>query len=393
MSERTNEFRGSNMPQLINASSNIVLRRGPGALLVAPHTAPAAPLERAERWGRELYTAPFCFDVRVVVNGAARRVPLVFDEGAPLPDITRALTLVAGAGGFDARVARVHTTEAQLWLGASRRAREGARRVRACTRELLSLATDALPLRFRHEPLAIELHATPRGTLSLHLSLEVPHSAALDEALRIAARVVALELAPAGVSPSVGVSYRQTERIVVRTRLDVDSLLSDALDAAHAEGALLHDPNAVTQALQALGAATHDAALARAHNSLIESAIVAVALALGNAPERVVADAETYAARHAGCEPLCRWRLLGDALHGELQLPLDIETHGRWRVPGAANAPHDGATRDIAQLAACVGMAASLLAVEDAIATRAPAARLELSADGSGPAPASRARA
>jgi hypothetical protein len=365
------------MPQLINAPSNIVPRPGPQALLVAPLSAPDETLERVERWGRELYTAPFCFDVRVVVNGAARRVPLVFEEGAPLLDITRALALVAGAGGFDARVARVRTTEAQLWLGASRRSPEGARRIRACTSELLSLATDALPLRFRHEPLAIELHATPRGALSLHLSLEAPHSAALDEALRIAARVVALELAPAGLSPSVGVSYRQTERIVVRTRLDVESLLCDALDAARADGALLHDPSAVTQALQALGAAAHDAGLARAHNALIESAIAAVALALGNAPERVVADAETYAARHAGCEPLCRWRLLGDALHGELQLPLDIETHGRWRAPGAELTPRDSATHDIAQLAACVGMAASVLAVEDAIATRAPAARLD----------------
>jgi hypothetical protein len=323
-----------------------------------------------------LYTAPFGFVLHPLVNQRARCVPLVLDHPADLAVVSRALELVAAEGGFDARIRRVWQVEARIRLSAAPAATEVMARLRDQTDELLQIATPAIPACARGDvPLALELSspAPDEVRLRLHLETVTSDDERLEAGLHDAARAIApLLIDVAGVRPSVRVSRVSSERAQVSCRIGRERLLASALSFAGLDGQRSAE-QAVARAAAALAAGEADAAIATAHNALIERGIAAVALALGNAPARVARGLEQHAARRGGCAPLCRWRLRDDAIEGELELPIELATHGRWQLseidPDASLALD--AARDIALLAACIGMAASLIALEDAVRARA----------------------
>jgi hypothetical protein len=181
--------------------------------------------------------------------------------------------------------------------------------------------------------------------------------------------------------PSVRISSKSVERVCVSCHISRDRLLASALSPADGERRP-RSTRAIDRAAAALAVGARDVAIASAHNAMIEHAIAAVALALGSAPGRVTRAVEQHAMRWGRCAPICNWRVRDDIVEGELELPLDIPTHGRRRVdsPNAdssrdsvTTAPHRefDPSRDIAVLAACIGMAASLIALEDAVRARA----------------------
>jgi hydroxymethylglutaryl-CoA reductase len=99
----------------------------------------------------------------------------------------------------------------------------------------------------------------------------------------------------------------------------------------------------------------------------------AVVIATGNDWRAVEAGAHAYAARDGSYAPLCTWRADGDALVGELELPLSLGT------VGGPSRVHDGArmglrivsvqsATELAMVAASVGMASNLAALR-ALAT------------------------
>ncbi len=197
---------------------------------------------------------------------------------------------------------------------------------------------------------------------------------ALERALDLVAREGGFDARVASRVDSAASRTRSSVAlIVVRCRIEVEGLSAAALEnmgAADERGSV---ERAVYRAAAALAEGAHDSAIAVAHNCMIESGVAAVALALGNAPGRVIAEPERHAARHGGRQPLCTWSIQGDAVEGELELPLDIATHGRWRAP-AELTQGEGArlsdSVDIGMLAACIGMASSVVALEDAVRVR-----------------------
>lgn len=106
------------------------------------------------------------------------------------------------------------------------------------------------------------------------------------------------------------------------------------------------------------------------HNKGIMNGVDAVILATGNDWRAVEAGAHAYAARNGRYEPLAIWRATpsGD-LHGRLELPLALGTvGGAVRAhPGvrlALQLAHIQSARDLAELAACVGLASNLAALK-----------------------------
>lgn len=319
-----------------------------------------------------LYTAPFAFVLHALVNQRERCVPLVFEHAADLAVVRRALELVAAGGGFEARTRHVWQVEAHICLRGAAAAREVTARLREQTHELVQLATRAIPPCARGEaPLALELLPCTADEVRLRLRLEAPDDAGLESGLHDAARAIApFLIRVAGVRPSVRVCRMPSERARVSCSIQRERLLGSALALAGLDGRPSAE-HAVERATAALAAGALDAAIAAAHNALIEHGIAAVALALGHAPARVASGLEQHAARGGGCTPLCTWRTHGDGVVGELELPIELATHGRWQADGADNGSALDAARDIALLAACIGMAASIIALEDMVRARA----------------------
>jgi Hydroxymethylglutaryl-coenzyme A reductase len=355
------------MTQQINDSTVIALRSVPRPCLTVV-TSTLASLAST-------YSAPFGFVHNAQVNRARRSVPLLIDDAAELSAVGRALELVSDEGGFEARLLRRCRVEARICLSGTHDAASAAASIRACQQELLERARAALAIDLQLAgPLVLELLSTAEDALLLSLRIEAPAAEALESALQVAA----LALVPAvsrltGVHPSVRVTCASIERLHVSCRVDVEHLSTAALAAPGQGWSARSAEHAIYRATAALGTAGRDSAVAAAHNEMIASGIAAVALALGNAPGRVFADAQRHAARDGGCLPLCSWRAVGDAVQGDLELPLHISTHGRWRAPEQPTGAGDPALSpdvDIALLAACVGMACSLVALEDALSVR-----------------------
>lgn len=106
------------------------------------------------------------------------------------------------------------------------------------------------------------------------------------------------------------------------------------------------------------------------HNKGIMNGVDAVILATGNDWRAVEAGAHAYAARNGRYEPLAVWRATpnGD-LYGRLEMPLALGTvGGAVRAhPGvrlALQLAHIQSARDLAELAACVGLASNLAALK-----------------------------
>jgi hydroxymethylglutaryl-CoA reductase len=373
LSESTSVIRHKAIPRPRARPRLRVLSRTPSA---EPETElePSAPnlpgpLAALDR----LYTAPFGFVLHPLVNQHARCVPLVFEHAADLAVVRRALELVAAEGGFEARIRQVWQVEARIRLCGAAAAREVAARLREQAHELIQIATRAIAPCARGEgPLGLEFLPTSADEVRLRLLLEASDDAGLEAALHDAARALAPFLVSvAGVRPSVRVSRKATERARVKCRIQGERLLGSALALAGLAGRPSAE-QAVERATAALASGAVDAAIAEAHNALIEHGVAAVALALGNAPARVVGGLELHAARWGGCTPLCTWRTDGDGVAGELELPVELATHGRWQAElGSEGSPALDAARDIALLAACIGMAASIIALEDAVRARA----------------------
>jgi hypothetical protein len=340
----------------------------------APAPPPSAPDRTGNRAALDrVYTAPFGFILTALVNRELRGVPLVIDDAAELAALGRALDRVRNDGGFDASVSRVWHGEARIYLSGTGEADAAAARVSSLEAELLELATDALPRGASlSQPLALERLPSASDALLFRLHAEAHDGENPASALYEAARAIAPILGQlCGVRPSVRVRCQRLERIRVRCRLDVKRLDDAALGRA-AGAASSADP-AVYRAAAALGAGERCASIAAAHNAMIECGVAAVALALGNAPSPVVAGAQQHAARGARCLPLCTWRVVAGAVQGELELPIVMATHGRWRAP-EEHTLDDGApltaALDASMLAACIGMASSVVALEDTLRVR-----------------------
>ena len=104
------------------------------------------------------------------------------------------------------------------------------------------------------------------------------------------------------------------------------------------------------------------------HNKGVMNGVDAVALATGNDWRAIEAGAHAWAARSGKYEPLSRWWIEGGALHGLIELPLQVGTVGgavkaNPLVPTLLRLLGNPPARKLAGVLASVGLAQNLAAL------------------------------
>ncbi|HTV18192.1 MAG TPA: hypothetical protein VMG12_05965 [Polyangiaceae bacterium] len=294
------------------------------------------------------------------VNGQACAIPTRRDALGRCDEIAAAAALVNLAGGLDALLVSTRMSAAQVWLAGCSTAQAPAR-VAAAAGQLLQIGMDASPERCM--PLgcipAIEVHDHGGGALGVSLYTECDDALG-PRAIESAARAMAAPLANlvgCDSAPTIQVGHVEALRARVRCRVDVERLLAAAAPGELVEAGLR---GVCDEVLSWFGVDRHQPELAAAHNSYVLEGASAAAEALGLEPWRFVASAESHAARWGSCEPLVRWRRHRGELHGQLELPVDLESAARALPPfvGDDNARREVARRRV-QLVAGVALLAS----------------------------------
>lgn len=315
-----------------------------------------------------VYALPFSIALNVQLNGRDRLAPLVVEEPSVVAAASNAAKMVRAGGGFLA------TTTESIMIGQIelRRVTDvGAAidRITAHEADLLTRANDAFPslVRRRGGARGVEVRRIGDDHLVVHLLVDTLDAMGAN-LVNTAAEAIGPYLAEiAAATLGLRILSNLSDRRLVRVTARVPG---DALVAS-----LPHV--SASEALDAIEAASvfaeRDPYRAATHNKGIMNGLDSVVIATGNDYRAVEAGAHAYAARSGVYSPLATWRRDGDALLGTLELPLALGTvGGTLRVhPGARLALALGSiegARDLAELAASVGLASNLAALR-ALAT------------------------
>jgi hypothetical protein len=99
-------------------------------------------------------------------------------------------------------------------------------------------------------------------------------------------------------------------------------------------------------------------AQAAAQNDQVIDGLVVAAAGARVTPGVFTEPARAHAARWGSCEPLCRWRVRGDLLLGELCMPVDLAAIGAF-IPRDPSGSFR-AVRDVADQVAAIGLISSV---------------------------------
>ena len=318
-----------------------------------------------------VYALPFGVATNFTVDGVDALVPMVVEEPSVVAAASNAARMARAGGGFTTVVAPAIVT-GQIQLT----------RIADVDRAVAALTADAPRLLARARELAPRLCArgggpvavTPRvltrtgadgGVVVVHLDVDCVEAmgANLVNTLceRLADDVAHVAGGQVGLRILSNLSDRRTVRVTCRVP-------DDALGDERSPGAEVRAAIAAASRFAEL-----DAYRATTHNKGVMNGVDAVLVATGQDWRAVEAGAHAYAARSGAYRPLAVWREDGDALTGELELPLAVGTvGGALHVhPGARLAlrlARIGGAARLAALAASAGLACNLAALR-ALAT------------------------
>jgi hydroxymethylglutaryl-CoA reductase len=318
------------------------------------------------------YALPFAVATNFTVDGTDALVPMVVEEPSIVAAASNGARMARAGGGFTALVAPAivtgqiqitHVADVDHAAGALTdqapillaRARELTPRL--CARGGGPLAVSARIL--AHPP------GPDGGVVVVHLDVDCCDAMGANLVNTLCERLADQVAAIAGGTVGLRILSNLSDRRTVRVRCRVpDAALADE-----------RCPGPEVRA--AIAAASRFAELdpyrAVTHNKGVMNGVDAVLVATGQDWRAVEAGAHAYAARGGGYRPLAVWREDGDALAGELDLPLAVGTVGgalhvhpgarlALRLARAEHAPR------LAALAAAAGLATNLAALR-ALAT------------------------
>ncbi len=309
---------------------------------------------------------PFGVALNMVVNGAPYLVPMAIEEPSVVAATSHAAKRVRAGGGFVATATPPIMT-AQIEVHDVPDPAAAVDRIGGAKAELLRLADAATPGLVERGGGArdVEVRDLGDGFVVTHVHVNVCDAMGANllntvaEALgdRIA------DLAGGALGLRILTNYCERRLVHVSARVPVEGF-----GCARAGGR-----EAALGVVSASRFAERDPYRAVTHNKGIMNGLDAVVVATGNDWRAVEAAAHAYAARDGTYRPLATWRLDGDALVGELTVPLALGTVG-----GALRA-HRGArlaiallgvqtASDLAMVAGAAGLATNLAALR-ALAT------------------------
>ena len=304
--------------------------------------------------------------VAALLNGSECCIPVQLSNPELWSDIDRAAQLLRQSGGIEAHSYVAPRTLAEIWLPRCADRDRVQRRMAALAGELLELGLATLPASCSGADCvpAFELHA--RGNSNFEALLHVPGTGSvLSAVVATLARAIAAplaRLAEAEFQPEIQLGVLEMERVRARCSISLRRarLVPAQRGRAPADAA---SPVVIDQLLARLGLERRRLTLAALHNAHVLAALAAAASAAGVEPACFAAEARRHAARGGSCEPLVTWRRQGDALLGELELPVDLSSlHDclRRTAPDATESELYCRARDLAQRVAAVGLSASL---------------------------------
>lgn len=357
---------------------------------------PSGAIGRLLRWltsyWRALWATPFSglsdAPMRYLeprVNGQHCTVPLLSDSLGRCDEITTACELANAGAGLEAMLIATPMSAARVWLADCDDGAQAPARIAAVAGQLLQIGMEGSPQRWM--PLgcipALEVHEHGAGGLGVTLYTECSDAMG-QSAIEAAARAMSAPLAAlAGCTrePAIQIGHVQATRARLRCRLNLELLMAAAAAGAALDATLRAR---CEEALSWFGVDAHQPELAAAHNAFVIEGMSAAATALGLHAWRFAAAAQCHAARWGSCELLVRWRRQGDDVCGQLDLPIDLDSACQaLPFAGDAEARHEAARRRV-QLAAGVGLLASLAYVRAVLG----ASLRQRSSDASASAPA-----
>jgi hydroxymethylglutaryl-CoA reductase len=307
---------------------------------------------------------PFAVAVNFTIDGRDRLLPMVIEEPSVVAAASNAARLVRAGGGFTTRVdAALMTAQVQL-TGVADPDGAAARIVAAREAILAEAATASERLISRGGgPRDVSARVLSRpgqpdgGLLVVHIDVDCRDAMGANLVNSVAEAVAPLLAELAG--PPARAGLRILTNLADRRLVHV---------AARVPVAELGGPEAAAGVVSASRFAELDPYRAATHNKGIMNGVDAVLIATGNDWRGVEAGAHAYAAREGRYAPLAVWRLDGDALAGELTMPMAVGTvGGALRAHPLARLALRllGATRaaELAAAAGAAGLASNLAAL------------------------------
>ncbi len=313
------------------------------------------------------YALPFSLGLNVRINDRDWLVPMVVEEPSVVAAASNAARMIREGGGFVAEADEpLMVAQVQLW-GVSD-PDEATRRLRAAEASLLAMADAAVSglVARGGGARAIEARDLGDGLYVVHVVVDVRDAMGANLVNTVAERLAPAIAALTGGVVGLRILSNLSDKRCVRVRCAVPAA---SLATAEMSGAMVRDGVAMASRF-----AERDPYRAATHNKGIMNGVDAVVMATGNDWRAVEAGAHAFAARNGRYEPLATWRAGDDgALHGAMEIPLALGiVGGTLRVhPGARLAMkilNVRTARDLAMVAAAVGLASNLAALR-ALAT------------------------
>ncbi|MDF1564240.1 MAG: hydroxymethylglutaryl-CoA reductase, degradative [Deltaproteobacteria bacterium] len=313
-----------------------------------------------------------CLNLRI--DGVDRVAPMAVEEPSVVAAASNAARLVREGGGFE-----VETTEAvmaaQVQIIHVREPTAATHRIAAEAPALLEAANALMPRMVARGGGARGLETRilqgpegrPSDTVCVHLLVDCLDAMGANLLNTVAEGLAPRLAALAGGEPGLRILSNYADRRLVRVscRIPPEALRSEAWP----DGGLVRD-----RIVSASRFAEMDPYRAVTHNKGLMNGIDAVLLATGQDWRQAEAAAHAYAARQGSYGPLAVWRAGRDGfLEGLAELPLAVGTvGGALRAHPGVRLGHRLArvsdARDLAGLAASVGLASNLAALK-ALAT------------------------
>ena len=318
------------------------------------------PAHLADRMSENVigtFGLPLSVALNFSINGKDHLIPMAVEEPSVVAAASFAAKLVRDSGGFTAGADAAIMT-AQIQFDGVRNAEQATRSIEANAPKLLAIADAAIPGIVGRgggcRSIEVRDLGGPEAFMVVHVYVDVVSAMGANVADSVAE----------AIAPALGEFVDGRLGLRILSNLPLQRM---AWAKARITGATLSADERRGIALASRFAEV-DSLRAVTHNKGVMNGIDAMALALGQDWRAIEAGAHAYAATRGSYQPLATWREDGDALCGEIAMPLAVGTvGGAFSVhPGARAALELSGVenaRELAGVMLAVGLASNLAAL------------------------------
>ncbi len=317
-----------------------------------------------------IFALPNGIAVNLLLNGKDRLVPMVVEEPSVVAAVSNMARLTRAAGGIVGECApSVMIGQVQV----ADPAPGAAARLRGAIPALTEIAGAVHPQLpaygggFRgmevRELRYDEPGETPEDLLVLHFFLDCADAMGANMVNTIAERLMPEVVSITGGRSGLRILSNLADRRLANASVTIPFALLD--ERAAGDNPAVPGEHVARGIAAAWRFAWADPYRAATHNKGIMNGIDAVALAMGNDWRAIEAGAHAYAARDGQYRPLSTWKVRDGALHGSIELPMQVGTvGGPIKVHPTVQANHALAqvtgARDLGLLHTAVGLVQNL---------------------------------